>query len=275
MTDTPTPVPEDLREEYRIAHGYDAPSGPLVRTLIERIAQAEARNKALVNELRVIQHEAAGHGWGHYGYYRGKSIVLNESHLERIDAAIAESGRAVGALLTDDVSSEFLTHVPAEVEAVMRTREHEILKTLRMFDAKATECGPDAPLKIRLGIDDLSRDHEAELAAKEKEHLQTIDERDKAEDALSQAYCLVTGSSPEWSNLFGYDQAIEDIKNGIIAREQDLRPVSDEEWPQKQLEHFSFPKYGPARSLTRQDVDALLAARRAAAGEKKGKIESS
>jgi prophage DNA circulation protein len=45
----------------------------------------------------------------------------------------------------------------------------------------------------------------------EKAHLQTIDERDAAEDALSQAYYLIKGASPQWSNLFGYQQALEDV----------------------------------------------------------------
>lgn len=44
-----------------------------------------------------------------------------------------------------------------------------------------------------------------------KEHLQTIDERDSAEQAISQAYYLIKGESPQWSNLFGYEQALEDI----------------------------------------------------------------
>jgi len=41
--------------------------------------------------------------------------------------------------------------------------------------------------------------------------LQVIDERDAAEEALSQAYYLITGSSPHWSNRFGYKEALEDI----------------------------------------------------------------
>jgi hypothetical protein len=45
----------------------------------------------------------------------------------------------------------------------------------------------------------------------EKAHLQTIDERDAAEEALSQAYFLVKGESPQWSNLFGHNEAIEEI----------------------------------------------------------------
>jgi hypothetical protein len=51
------------------------------------------------------------------------------------------------------------------------------------------------------------------LAAQERKIKQLILERDDAEQALSQAYYLVTGRSPEWSNLFGHDQALEDIKD--------------------------------------------------------------
>lgn len=64
-------------------------------------------------------------------------------------------------------------------------------------------------------VRELQERHERELgqygSIEEKAHLQTIDERDKAEDALSQAYYLIKGESPQWSNLFGYDEAINDI----------------------------------------------------------------
>ncbi len=40
-----------------------------------------------------------------------------------------------------------------------------------------------------------------------------LDQRDRAEEALSQAYYLITGRSPEWSNTFGHDEALEDIKD--------------------------------------------------------------
>ena len=45
----------------------------------------------------------------------------------------------------------------------------------------------------------------------EKAMEQLIDERDKAEEFGSHLYYLITGRSPEWSNLFGYDQATEDV----------------------------------------------------------------
>ena len=49
----------------------------------------------------------------------------------------------------------------------------------------------------------------------ERETLKLIDERDNAEEALSQAYRFVTGTEPTWSNLFGYKEALEDISNVI------------------------------------------------------------
>lgn len=45
--------------------------------------------------------------------------------------------------------------------------------------------------------------------------LQLIDERDAAEQALSQAFYLTTGRSPEWSNLFGHDEALQEIKDAL------------------------------------------------------------
>lgn len=49
----------------------------------------------------------------------------------------------------------------------------------------------------------------------EQAHLQTIDERDKAEDALSNAYWMATGCEAIWSNLFDYDDALADIRTKV------------------------------------------------------------
>jgi hypothetical protein len=43
-----------------------------------------------------------------------------------------------------------------------------------------------------------------------------IDERDAAEQAMSQAYYLVTGNSPEWSNNFGYTEALQEIEDCLL-----------------------------------------------------------
>jgi len=51
----------------------------------------------------------------------------------------------------------------------------------------------------------------------ERDLEKAIEERDAAEEALSQAYFIVTGNSPEWSNLFGHDQALDDIRAACEA----------------------------------------------------------
>ena len=56
-------------------------------------------------------------------------------------------------------------------------------------------------------------------SAEEAAHLQTIDERDAAEAALSDAYRAVCGKEPAWSNLFGYQDAIEEIREASASPE--------------------------------------------------------
>lgn len=47
----------------------------------------------------------------------------------------------------------------------------------------------------------------------EVDHANTIVQRDEAEDALGKAYRAVTGSWPEWSNKFGYAEAVQVIEH--------------------------------------------------------------
>lgn len=44
-----------------------------------------------------------------------------------------------------------------------------------------------------------------------------IDERDAAEECVSNIYCAVTGRSPEWSNIFGHANALEEITDAVNA----------------------------------------------------------
>ena len=40
---------------------------------------------------------------------------------------------------------------------------------------------------------------------------QLVKERDAAEETISEIYFRIMGRSPEWSNLFGHQQAVEEI----------------------------------------------------------------
>lgn len=56
-----------------------------------------------------------------------------------------------------------------------------------------------------------------EVRTGERDLDQAIGERDAAEECLSQMYYVVTGRSPEWSNNFGHEQAIEDVGDAVDA----------------------------------------------------------
>jgi len=55
----------------------------------------------------------------------------------------------------------------------------------------------------------------SDLEREERAHGVTIDQRDAAESALSEAYLIVTGQPPEWSNRFGYREALDDIRSAL------------------------------------------------------------
>ena len=56
-----------------------------------------------------------------------------------------------------------------------------------------------------------TREAEGEEAA----HLRTIDERDALHEALSDAYRAVCGREPQWSNLFGLNDAVDDMREAV------------------------------------------------------------
>ena len=114
------------------------------------------------------------------------------------------------------------------------------------FDVGQMVCGREGEYVRR-------DDHERELAAKDEEierlkeseersHLQTIDQRDAAENAISQAYFLVKGESPEWSNLFGYDEALEEISDALKCLRISVSNLEAENASLKaQVERLSAP----------------------------------
>ena len=51
----------------------------------------------------------------------------------------------------------------------------------------------------------------SDLNNEEQMHCATIDQRDAAEDCIGDIYAMFTGRAPEWSNLFGYSDAVEEL----------------------------------------------------------------
>lgn len=65
-----------------------------------------------------------------------------------------------------------------------------------------------------------------EIEHQERQLLATIDERDAAEESLSQAYFLVIGHSPEWSNCFGHADALREIECAVFALRMRARLIA-------------------------------------------------
>ncbi len=98
-------------------------------------------------------------------------------------------------------------------------------KPVRDFVAKAN---PDTVLAL---LDELEAQSKR-IAELEKSEEQLINERDHAESALDDMYFAATGDRPEWSNWFGFSDAV----NAVVDRIADLEakqpsPVVPEEKP--------------------------------------------
>jgi hypothetical protein len=78
----------------------------------------------------------------------------------------------------------------------------------------------------RIDAADAIEQQARELEKEDLAHARTIDERDAAEEALSQAYYLVTGNNPEWSSGFGHAHAIKDIGDAIGQQAREIERMS-------------------------------------------------
>ncbi|EJQ6145485.1 ead/Ea22-like family protein [Escherichia albertii] len=70
------------------------------------------------------------------------------------------------------------------------------------------------------------------IAELEKSEEQLINERDHAESALADMYFAATGDRPEWSNWFGFSDAVDAVVDRIADLEaKQPSPVVPEEKP--------------------------------------------
>ncbi|WP_419879788.1 hypothetical protein [Citrobacter braakii] len=63
------------------------------------------------------------------------------------------------------------------------------------------------------------------IAELEKSETQLIQERDDAEEALADMYQAATGERPEWSNMFGFVDAVEEVGELSESLRDQLRTV--------------------------------------------------
>ena len=161
----------------------------------------------------------------------------------------------------------YIARIEAERDTHIRALSQAILTGQQQYAALESELAAlreaNKDLMRRIGTVEM------------KEHLQTIDERDAAEDALSQAYFLIKGESSQWSNLFGHQEALQDIDDAqgclraeIVSLETAnarlAAAVSDEEWEKFRETRWYFRSIPTINTDgMRSIVDALIRARQA------------
>ncbi|MED9117414.1 ead/Ea22-like family protein [Escherichia coli] len=72
---------------------------------------------------------------------------------------------------------------------------------------------------IVLALLDERESQNKRIAELEKSEEQLINERDHAESALDDMYFAATGNRPEWSNLFGFSDAVDAVVDRIADLE--------------------------------------------------------
>lgn len=80
---------------------------------------------------------------------------------------------------------------------------------------------PGSSLWVGVVLELIARLQAAERrnAELEQSELQLMEERDNAEEALADMYQAATGERPEWSNWFGYDDAVDAVTDRVAELE--------------------------------------------------------
>ncbi|EBP7840366.1 ead/Ea22-like family protein, partial [Salmonella enterica] len=125
-------------------------------------------------------------------YAEGRSIA--DDHYEQSRVTVV------------DVSDPDVLALLDELEAETRYREGAFIACNRWHD------------KFREADDKLEA---AERRIEELEHSETqlINERDAAESALADMYQAATGERPEWSNMFGFADAVDVVEERLATLE--------------------------------------------------------
>ncbi|MDI6446191.1 ead/Ea22-like family protein [Cronobacter dublinensis] len=90
----------------------------------------------------------------------------------------------------------------------------ELLEKQRLIDI----CQGQG-LEHRIAAERRAEAAEKRVAELEESELQLMEERDNAEEALADMYQAATGECPEWSNWFGYADAIDAVTDRVAELE--------------------------------------------------------
>ncbi len=132
----------------------------------------------------------------------------------RIEGAHPESGFDEDFQMEQQANAEFIAAAsPATVLALLDERERN-----QQYIKSRDQENEDIALtvgKLRVELEAAKK----RIAELEKSEEQLINERDHAESALADMYFAATGDRPEWSNWFGFSDAVDAVVDRIADLE--------------------------------------------------------
>ncbi|EAT0104161.1 ead/Ea22-like family protein [Salmonella enterica] len=144
-------------------------------------------------------------------YAEGRSIADDHYAQSRV-TVVDVSDPDVLALLDENIQ---LQREKDAIEAVALALRDDMRQAREQLDEAESGFAP-------LTVERLIREREElekRVAELERSETQLINERDAAESALSDMYQAATGERPEWSNMFGFADAVDVVEERLATLE--------------------------------------------------------
>lgn len=178
-----------LREEFRLMQVHYGDPADRARQVIYIAAEA------LLDELETKEEQRAN--WFQMAQKLGEDLDATEKRnaeqREYYEGVIADGSKHIAELESKN--------------GYLRTIAHE-----------QNELAIRASLDSNNATVEMGRLHKR-IAELENSETQLINERDAAESALADMYQAATGESPEWSNMFGFADAVDVVEERLATLE--------------------------------------------------------
>lgn len=165
----------------------------------------------------------------------------NQQYIKRRDQENEDIALTVGKLRVElEGKDSKIANLTAERDALREgemgdARHSNTRAAADIYFQLVEECEIPAGGSLVEYVDDMREKLEAaekRIAELEKSEEQLINERDHAESALADMYFAATGDRPEWSNWFGFSDAVDAVVDRIADLEaKQPSPVVPEEKP--------------------------------------------
>ncbi|EPH6221769.1 ead/Ea22-like family protein [Escherichia coli] len=152
----------------------------------------------------------------------------NQQYIKRRDQENEEIALTVGKLRVElEGKDSKIANLTAERDALREgemgdARHSNTRAAADIYFQLVEECEIPAGGSLVEYVDDMREKLEAaekRITELEKSEEQLISERDHAESALADMYFAATGDRPEWSNLFGFSDAVDAVVDRIADLE--------------------------------------------------------